>query len=369
MRYLQSYILFENNNQDHPLMDAMKNTPAGRDLAAISSQYRVDRTGKLVISGLRGKTFIQELPGGVWKHWVVATGRTYGEGVYSTLEDCLRGCWRDYILYSTSIRPQGMNMKLYQDEISKNLHKFEGRELNHQEITKEALEILVSRFKNPIRDASFIFNDPKWRQILALTGFEEVEPETGDWDFGTTRRFRMFGESSLFVKVLIPDDLIGPVEPNAVLSRRNHILSNIGVSFAITVEPWEVFKISFDYRVNITIGGDSSMIPEYLESIWTNKKLIKNIGTYEPHRDDTPELVSAVSGMRKIAADMIVSVGKGIPIDLSDFYDKASIALKNYDISAVLSAPSPHREEILRRIGYDANQISSMSKAKDIGIF
>lgn len=266
MRYLQPYRLYEAATTEQPLLDGMRDTVGGRDLAALSTGFRVDRLGKLVIEGLRGRTYVLQQPDGTWKHWVLATGRVYGEGVYATLEECLTGCWMDFVLNSTSIRPQEMNMQAYRDLIAANWSEFQGKALNQSELRAQAVALIQRDFKHPIKDPSDFFDLPKWRPALDALGF------TTD----SVGSFYLFHEDSGIINLFFtPEELeSGSFPVHASLTNR------LFMRFTIKVEPWEVLKMEpGPYRVTLTLGGDLSTLPAFADEVLGSKRLHRAMTT------------------------------------------------------------------------------------------
>lgn len=275
MRYLQPYRLYEAAITEHPLLDGMRDTVGGRDLAALcGNDYRVDRAGKLVIEGLRGKTFVQQQYNGTWRHWVLATGRVYGEGVYATLEECLTGCWTDFVLNSTSIRPQEMNMKAYRDLIAANLSELQGKALNKEGLRVQVVALIQRDFKHPIKDHSDFFNLPKWRPALDALGF------TSD-PFGS---FYLFHSTSAIANIFFTPEELESASPHQY-TPLGHRLT---MRFYVNVEYWEVLKMEIDpYSVTLSVGGDLSTLPAFADEVWGGKRL---------HRAMTTTFMKAISG-------------------------------------------------------------------------
>ena len=302
MRYLKSFGLYE--AKKHPLedilMDAMQNTVEGQDLSAVcNNRYRVDSKGKLVIEGLRGRTYIQQRADGSWEHWVLATGRVYGQGAYPTLGECLRGCWMDFILDSTSIRPKGMNMESFRTLVKNNLSEFEGQALGIADLRDKSVEIMHRDFQTPITSPRQLIDLPKWSAVLQLLGLEEIQ---------NNGAYRLFPEDSVLVQIFFsPEEL-----------KDNYRLHNaIAYNIRINVHPWTVLKASeiSPYRLDLDIGGDEQDLPAFADKIWANKKFHKALlnfeGTYHANQDQV--VMERIKLIRQIAVDVFNNVAAGRP--------------------------------------------------------
>jgi hypothetical protein len=183
MRYLETFQLFESATRQSvtdEIVYALENTVEGKDLLALAARgqgndlYKPRRTGRVEINNLRGKTYITQLPNGEWYHAVEATGRTYGEGVYNSLNDCIRGVWVDFITNSTSIRPQGMPLKIYKGFVDQEINNLIGKNLSIQEIRNHFSKEAYFGGKQPMDGYSPIFSSPRWKQILDFIGLEKI---------------------------------------------------------------------------------------------------------------------------------------------------------------------------------------------------
>lgn len=185
MRYLETFQLFEAANRQSvtdEIVNALENTPEGKDLLGLASKpfrlaadkilYKARKTGKVEINNLRGKTYITQLEDGTWYHAVYATGRTYGEGIYDSLTDCIRGVWVEFITNSTSIRPQGMNIKEYKEFVDQEINNLIGKNLSTVEIRKHLSKAYFGG-KEPMTEKAPIFSSPRWKQIFDFIGLEK----------------------------------------------------------------------------------------------------------------------------------------------------------------------------------------------------
>jgi hypothetical protein len=185
MKYIKTYQLFEaatRQSVTDEIVNALENTVEGKDLLSLARSstsgdlYKPRRTGRVEINYLRGKTYITQLENGKWYHAVEATGRTYGEGVYDSLTDCIRGVWVDFITNSTSIRPQGMPIKTYKKFVDQEINNIMGKNLTIPQIRKHFSKAYFGG-KEPMDETSAIFSSPRWKQILDFIGLKK---ETSD---------------------------------------------------------------------------------------------------------------------------------------------------------------------------------------------
>ena len=182
MRYLETFQLFEaatRQSVTDEIVNALENTIEGKDLLGLAAKpyrpgadeilYKARKTGRVEINNLRGKTYIEQLENGKWYHAVEATGRTYGEGIYDSLTDCIRGVWVEFITNSTSIRPQGMPIKEYKKFVDQEINNLIGKNLNIPE-TKKHFSKAYFGGKEPMDEHSPIFSSPRWKQIFDFIG-------------------------------------------------------------------------------------------------------------------------------------------------------------------------------------------------------
>jgi hypothetical protein len=189
MKYIKTYQLFEaatRQSVTDEIVNALENTVEGKDLLALANRlttsgdlYKARRTGRVEINNLRGKTYITQLENGKWYHAVEATGRTYGEGIYDSLTDCIRGVWIDFITNSTSIRPQGMPIKEYKKFVDQEINNLIGKNLDIPETRKHFSKAYFGG-KEPMDEHSPIFSSPRWKQILNFIGLVRREKSVRD---------------------------------------------------------------------------------------------------------------------------------------------------------------------------------------------
>lgn len=181
MKHVKTFKLFEAANRQSvtdEIVNALENTVEGKDLLALASSkgedgpYKPIKTGKVEINNLRGKTYITQLEDGKWYHAVYATGRTYGEGIYNSLNDCIRGVWIDFITSSNYIRPQGMNIKEYKKFVDQEINNLIGKNLSTVEIRKHLSKAYFGG-KEPMTERAPIFSSPRWKQIFDFIGLEK----------------------------------------------------------------------------------------------------------------------------------------------------------------------------------------------------
>jgi hypothetical protein len=197
MKHVKTFQLFEaatRQSVTDEIVNALENTVEGKDLLALATRppekllsgspdpYKARKTGRVEINNLRGRTYITQLDDGKWYHAVEATGRKYGEGIYDSLTDCIRGMWTDFIVNSTSIRPKGMPLKMYAGFVNKEINNLIGKNLNTLE-TRRFLSKAYFGGKEPMTEKSPIFSSPRWKQIFNFLGFgKKTNPPA--WDGG-----------------------------------------------------------------------------------------------------------------------------------------------------------------------------------------
>ena len=227
MKYLESYQLFEAETRQaitDEIVNALENTPEGKDLLALATRenpytgndpyftksrlYTPRRTGRVEINNLRGRTYITQLPGGRWYHAVEATGTTYGEGVYDSLTQCIRGVWRDFIASSTSIIPGGMPRKMYKEFLDVELPQLMGKKMSKTQI-REHLSKVYSGGNKMMDNTSPIFTSPRWIQIFNLIGLEK---KYGNFNGGSYSTIREKRDKNSILK-----DLYKMLDPDASL--------------------------------------------------------------------------------------------------------------------------------------------------------
>ena len=317
-------------------MDAMANTSAGKDLAAMSKSFRVDRTGKLIIEGLRGKTCVKQNPNGEWVHWVESTGRSYGEGSASTLEACLRGCWREFILHSQSFRPDRMNIKEYLSKIEPVVSSFEGKALNIDDLQWEIQKIIDGTpHLNPIRDPSFVFDRPDLQEVFDFIGLKD--------DRGNFKRkggfevchYQILGSESPLLQILpYPEGNNGATRLSLEATRE------------------EGYKIR--YTGVWEFGGDMTKQQEYKDLFMQD--LIARLKS-DTWRQGDPVIQSVVAG------GMLEAALNG------DAYDMVSVVADHIkDVSELVELPEPLKSQVMAKQGYDPDDIDSISTSKELGI-
>lgn len=309
MRYLQPYRLYEAAITEHPLLDGMQDTVGGRDLAALcGNDYRVDRTGKLVINGLRGKTFVQQQPDGTWRHWVLATGRVYVEGSYATLEECLEGCWLDFVLNSISIRPQKMNMEAYRNLINSHLGELQGKALDQGALRNAVVRIMQRGFAEPLQDASDFLGTSKWLPVLKVLGF--FQPEVARL---SSLDFHLFYQDSPIVSIFLsPEDEAGASSHSGSF-RVNALLE---YRFTIQVQPWECLDAQIDaHSAYLEIGGERASLAPFADEVFGGKRLHRALTTafanYIAQYDVSPAVQQKMLALREFGVQLLQKVAAG----------------------------------------------------------
>ena len=340
MKYLKSFSLYEAKSKPVDprvdlIRDAMSNTSAGKDLAAVAKSYTVSSNARLVLNGLRGKTYVKEDPPGArWVHWVESTGRSYAHGSAPTLEACLRDCWKEFVLNSTTFRPQGMKINEYLGKIEPVLSSFEGKALNVADLQFKIMKILYVKTNwNPIRDPSFVLDRPELQDVFDFVGLKK---ETEYIQYGG------------FKTVIY--DLLGNESPLAQILPWDNDYTRNGVTIRIDATPED----GYDYRDYFSIGGDLSKQQEYKDLFMPD--LIALL--------DLPEFRTGKPAIQKIlAARMLQAALNGDSTDVKD-------VLADYidDASKMAELPEPLRSQVMQKKGYTDDEIKSISTSKELGL-
>lgn len=344
MKYLKSFSLYEAKIKPVDpsvdlIRDAMSNTSAGKDLAAVAKSYTVSSNGKLVLNGLRGKTYVKEDPlGARWVHWVRSTGRSYAHGSAPTLEACLRDCWKEFVLNSTTFRPQGMKINEYLDKIEPVLSSFEGKALNVADLQFKIMKILYDKTNwNPIRDPSFVLDRPEFQDVFDFIGLKKEE------------EYIQYGGFKTVIYVLLDNE-----SPLAQILPWDNDYTQVTIRIEATPEDGYDSSNQIYYRDSFSIGGDLSKQQEYKDLFMPD--LIALL--------DLPEFRTGKPAIQKIlAAKMLQAALNG---DSTDVYD----VLDDYidDASKMAELPEPLRSQVMQKKGYTDDDIKSISTSKELGL-
>jgi hypothetical protein len=264
MKHVKTYQLFEAATRQavtDEIVNALENTVEGKDLLALATRppeklsgspdpYKPRKTGRVEINNLRGKSYITQLDDGKWYHAVEATGRKYGEGIYDSLNDCIRGMWTDFITNSTSIRPKGMPLKTYAGFVDKEINNLIGKNLNELEI-RRFLSKAYFGGKEPMTENSPIFSSPRWNQIFNFLGFgKAITPPA--WDGGgRIKIFYIYDNKKSFQSSLnVAAEIILPNDNSLIRSLYSAHFSGTEIEIIFNEYPK---KMIFGYS-HITIG-------------------------------------------------------------------------------------------------------------------
>jgi hypothetical protein len=350
MRYLKNFSLYEAKTQkSNPvkdqIMDAMVNTPAGKDLAAMARSYSVNSTGTLTLEGLRGKTYVAQDPNrGVWNHWVVAKGRTYAEGESPTLEACLRDCWREFVLNSTTFRPKGMKIKEYTDQIGPVLSSLEGKALDIYDLQWEILKILKGTPDlDTIREARFLLDFPELQGVFDFIG---LELEKGI-EFRGDAGFEL-----LSYQIADNDSPLAQILPYADMKNPQN-----AIKLKIKAIPEDEYRVDPDmyWSIFFQVGGDVSKKQEYKE------RFIRDL--ISALRSQTSGQSMEPSPQAMLAAAAIESALNGDAANLA-----AMVADLVHDVSKLVQLPEPLRSEVMSKKGYEPDEIEAASTSKQYGL-
>jgi hypothetical protein len=146
MKYIKTFIALNESHQDGlDIIDALKNSPEGKDLVKIASSgdpnfnfdtaFEFKKTGRIWCIGMGAKTFI-ERRGNEYGFESISQGKYYGAEFYPTIKECLRALWTN-LLGKKSI---GLGIK--KDEFRKwiDANITPGQELSMNDISAEYLK-------------------------------------------------------------------------------------------------------------------------------------------------------------------------------------------------------------------------------------
>ena len=362
MKYLKSFSLYEvKSKKPNPnevlIMDAIANTSAGKDLAALAKSYRVDRNGKLILD-IRGKTCVKQNSDGRWEHWQEYGSRIYGRGEGATLEECLRSCWREFILNSRTFRPKDffkngdlsfLSPKDYADKVRPLLPSLEGKALNQEDLRFEILKIVKEEPNwDPIVDLNFIWDWPQLKEILDFIGLEIEKPGlmVGGWQH---IRSTIAGKDDCPLNKILPDKSWFNVE---LIGREE-----------------EVFKVnSQGWTLQVIIGGDRSKEQDYKKQFM--EALIAELKKDKEAYDFTTKTYSKESLPPKIIlAGQLIEHGLKHDANIDDSLVIDTIAsTAGNNVSVLAELPSPWRERVMQKKGYTDDEIKSISTSKELGL-
>jgi hypothetical protein len=340
MKYLKNFSLYEAKSKPvdpnvNLIKDAMANTSAGKDLAAVAKSYTVSSNARLVLNGLRGKTYVKEDPTGArWVHWVEATGRSYAHGAAPTLEACLRDCWKEFVLNSTTFRPNGMKVREYLGKIEPVLSSFEGKALNVADLQFEMIKILKDKTNwNPIRDPDFIFDRPDLQDVFDFIGFKKK-----------SEYFQYGGFKTVVLELLGNESPLAQILPWDNDYTRNEIEIRVDATPEDEYHYWDWFSV----------GGDLSKRQEYKDRFIPDLIALLNL----------PEFRTGKPAIQKILAGKML--GAALNGDSTDVVD----LLDDYmnDASKLAELPEPLRSQVMQKKGYNDDEIQGIYTSKKLGL-
>jgi hypothetical protein len=356
MKHVKTFKLFEAATRQavtDEIVNALENTVEGKDLLALATRppeklsgspdpYKARKTGRVEINNLRGKSYITQLDNGKWYHAVEATGRTYGEGIYDSLNDCIRGMWTDFIANSTSIRPKGMPLKMYAGFVDKEINNLIGKNLNELEI-RRFLSKAYFGGKEPMTENSPIFSSPRWNQIFNFLGFRKgITPPA--WDGGGRMRIEYIDDDKKSFKspLKLAAEIILPYQGSFSNSLYSLHFTNCRIEIIFNEYPQ---KISIGYS-HISVGDTiekckeietltaEKFIKEYSE-VRENDSVLKMFvnfaldifakgmeGEDEIEMDDTIFFQSIAHRMKDLPAEGLSRIRRNLP-ELWEIYKKS----------------------------------------------
>jgi hypothetical protein len=105
MKHIKEFKALNESKEDGlEIMDALLNTPEGKDLVSLicirhktfSDSFEMKRTGRIHIIGGGSKTYIDKF-GDVYGYESVSQGKPFGRETFNTISELLRGIWSNII--------------------------------------------------------------------------------------------------------------------------------------------------------------------------------------------------------------------------------------------------------------------------------
>ncbi len=399
MKHVKTFQLFEAVNRQSvtdEIVNALENTVEGKDILALATisnpQYYLNwldrypddprakkkltkyiprKTGRVEINNLRGKTYITQLDNGKWYHATEATGRTYGEGIYDTLTECIRGVWKIFIEESISIIPSGMSKKMYKEFLVKAFPDLIGKGFTQDQI-REYLKGVYAGDEEMMKSSSPLFSSPRWIQIFNFLGLEKTlnpEDKTGVSYMTISQHY---GHDSILE--LLSATLI----PNAVQNKFN-VYSSHYKSIRITFYPYKL-KLSSTRDGYLSVGDSIEKLKE-TETI-AAKKFIKinlPVGDFKSGVwSFRPILSQEEETLRKLIINFALGIfamgmeGEDeIEINDQNFYEQIASEIKKMDLSAgvisIIRNKSPKLWDLYMKSTGDEETIDALGTLADLG--
>lgn len=242
MKHIKEFKALNESKEDGlEIMDALVNTPEGKDLVSLicirnktfADSFEMKRTGRIHIHGGGSKTYIDKF-GDVYGYESVSNGKPFGRETFNTIEELLRGIWSNIIAKQlvTPIGDKKDNIKswvesnilpgegLTVDEIGEKYAV--GNNLQFPDLSRiEKESELFSRLKS-VFDVTLIKENNRYYQLNFIIN------KWGDYIFKSTKFPTM---ASLVVGI----DIISKCKGKSSSSRSSILTSTITITNSNTV--------------------------------------------------------------------------------------------------------------------------------------
>jgi hypothetical protein len=330
MKHIKGFKALNESKEDGlEIMDALVNTPEGKDLVSLicirhktfSDSFEMKRTGRIDIIGGGSKTYIDKF-GDDYGYESVSQGKTFGRETFNTIAELLRGIWSN-IASKQLVIPIGDKKDNIRSWIESNILPGEGLTVDEigskyvsgnnlqfpdlSRIEKESrlLDRLRSVFavtlsKENDRYYTLNFTINKWRNFIFKSNkFSTMSP----LGIGVGITAKSKGKSSLIGNTGI------------TLANYNTVIEDFEKFMKTILEGIEISIISYDISnpeillfliKSIIYGGDSNVgMEEIADQIIANNSF-KIINTV---KDNYPELWKIIQDKMGDSADLASDMG------------------------------------------------------------
>jgi hypothetical protein len=192
---------------------------------------------------------------------------------------------------------------------------------------------------NPIRDPSFIFEYPELREVFDFIGLEKVFGYKKHGGFMIVN-YKLLGNNSPLVRIL-------PYDNNMT-----------GNEFTVRLEtvPEDVYQIVHSRRLQI--GGDVSKKQEYKDRYMPD--FIADLN--EPEHWSGKPVAQYVIAAGTIEAALAGNSAKVVETIIETIIDLVK------DVTKLVQFPEPIKSQVMTKLGYEKEDIDSISTAKEYGV-
>jgi hypothetical protein len=209
MRYLKTFNSLNESYQDGvDIMEAIKNTPEGRDLQKIilgysfATSFDIKRTGRVYLKNYGSKTSVERIANGRYSITSLSNGVPFWTEYYDSIPELLRGAWSNAV--AKKITEQGMKKDDIRRWVTDNINP--GSELSIKEIhdryTQEFSidfldinELQDSKIINKLR--SIFLNDNILTIRNGRVDYAELVIDLGDSILGDVFGFKRYSNPAL----------------------------------------------------------------------------------------------------------------------------------------------------------------------------